>query len=166
MTRLTFVLDEDQEATYVQALRVLRVLYGQDRPEWWCLAAMAVHFLEMYGDADDHVKKTLARRVIQRDEYTCGAPECLRRGGLEADHIRLRSRRGPSVEWNEGSLCAGHHRHIKHELGALTLYGKAPDDLWVKMGERIYHKDRLVRPQIDERMLNEDPWAVGRQQRA
>ncbi len=114
MTRLTFVLDEDQEATYEQALRVLRGLYGEDRPEWWCLAVMAAHFLEMYGNADDHVKRTLARRIVQRDEYTCGAPECLRRGGLEADHIELRSRRGPSVEWNEGSLCAGHHRHIKH----------------------------------------------------
>jgi len=160
MTRLTFVLDQDQEATYEQALRVLRGLYGQDRPEWWCLAAMAVHFLEMYGDADDQVKKTLARRVIQRDEYTCGAAECLRRGGLEADHIELRSRLGPSVEWNEGSLCAGHHRHIKHELGALTLYGKAPDDLWVRMGERLYHKDRLVRPDLDERILDDDPWTV------
>jgi hypothetical protein len=68
------------------------------------------------------------------------------------------------VEWNEGSLCAGHHRHIKHELGALTLYGKAPDDLWVKMGERLYNKDRLVRPQIDERMIDEDPWSVSREQ--
>ncbi len=160
MTRLTFVLDEDQQATYEQALRVLRGLYGQDRPEWWCLAVMARHFLEMYGHADDHVKKTLARRVIQRDEYTCGAPECLRRGGLEADHIELRSRRGPSVEWNEGSLCGGHHRHIKHELGALTLYGKAPDDLWVKMGERLYHKDRLVQPELYESVLDEDPWAI------
>ncbi len=152
------------EATYEQALRVLRGLYGQDRPEWWCLAAMAAHFLEMYGDADDHVKKTLARRVIQRDEYTCGAPECLRRGGLEADHIELRSRLGPSVEWNEGSLCGPHHRHIKHELGALTLYGKAPDDLWMKMGERLYHKDRLVQPEIPEfggAVLDEDPWNEG-----
>ena len=166
MASLTFVLDEDQEATYEQALRVLRGLYGEDRAEWWCLVAMAVHFLEMYGDADEHVTKTLARRVIQRDEYTCCAPECLRRGGLEADHIKLRSRMGPSVESNESSLCGPHHRHIKHEMGALALYGTAPDDLWVKMGERLYHKDRLVRPELDERMLNEDPWTVSRQQRA
>ena len=162
LVRLTFVLDEDLQATYEQALCVLRGLYGQDRPEWWCLAVMAAHFLEVYGGADDHVKRSLARRVIQRDEYTCGAPECLRRGGLEADHIELRSRRSPSVAWNEASLCGAHHRHIKHELGALTLYGKAPGDLWVRMGERLYHKDRLVRPCLDERILDGDPWAVSR----
>jgi hypothetical protein len=158
MVRMTFVLDEEQEATYEQALRVLRGLHGEDRPEWWCLAVMARHFLETYADADEQVQKTLARRVVQRDEYTCAAAECLRRGGLEADHIELKSRMGPTVEWNEASMCGPHHRHIKHELGALALYGKAPDDLWVKMGERLYHKDRLVQPELDDTILDEDPW--------
>ncbi len=160
MARVTFVLDEEQVATYEQALRVLRGLYGEDRPEWWCVAVMARHFLETYADADEHMKKSLARRVIQRDEYTCAAAECLRRGGLEADHIKLKSRMGPSEESNESSLCGPHHRHIKHEMGALTLYGKAPDDLWVKMGERLYHKDRVVQPELDEKILDEDPWGV------
>jgi len=141
-------------------LRVLRGLYGEDRPEWWCVAVMARHFLETYGDADEHVKMTLARHVVQRDEYTCAAAECLRRGGLEADHIELRSQGGPTTLDNMTGLCGPHHRHIKHELGALALYGKAPDDLWVKMGERLYHKDRLVRPDLDERILDDDPWAV------
>jgi hypothetical protein len=161
MTRVTFVLDEEQEATYEQALRVLRGLYGDDRPEWWCLAVMARHFLEMYGDADEHVKKTLARHVVQRDEYTCAAAECLRRGGLEADHIELLSQGGPTTLDNMTALCGPHHRHIKHEMGALTLYGKAPDDLWVKMGERLYHKDRLVQPEFDDKVLDEDSWDEG-----
>ena len=119
---------------------------------------MPRHFLETYGDADSRVTNTLARRVVKRDEYTCAAAECLRRGGLEADHIGLKSRMRPTVEWNETSLCGPHHRPIKHELGALTLYGKAPDDLWVKMGERLYHKDRLIEPRFDVSLLDHDPW--------
>jgi len=34
------------------------------------------------------------------------------------------------------------------------------------MGERLYHKDRLVQPELNERMLDADPWAVSREQRA
>jgi hypothetical protein len=81
-----------QKVGYEATVEALRHRYGPDRPEWWCMEVMARHFLEMYAGAGDEVKRTIARQVIQRDVYTCGAPECLMRGGLEADHIKLRPR--------------------------------------------------------------------------
>ena len=72
-----------QRACYDMAVGMLRYRYGLERPEWWCLAVMARHFLDVYADADDQVRRTLARQVIQRDNYTCSASECLMRGGLE-----------------------------------------------------------------------------------
>ncbi len=122
---------------------------------------MARHFLEMYAGADDGLKRTLARRVIQRDGYTCGAPECLKRGGLEADHIKLRSRGGPTIMNNMTTLCVAHHRYHKHVLGSLVLSGEAPDALTVKMGSRLYHKDELLYPKFDEAELDSDPWKIG-----
>ena len=61
---------------------------------------------------------------------------------------------------NETTLCAPHHKVIKHELGSLVLFGEAPDRLTVRMGERVYRKDRLTQIEVGELELNIDPWAV------
>ncbi len=153
-----------QKVGYEATVEALRCRYGPDRPEWWCLEVMARHFLEMYAGADDEVKRTIARQVIQRDAYTCGAPECLMRGGLEADHIKLLSRGGPTTLNNMTALCVAHHRYHKHVLGSLVLSAEAPgapDALTVKMGSRLYQKDELLYPKFDEAELDKDPWKIG-----
>ena len=150
-----------QKVGYEATVEALKHRYGPDRPEWWCLEVMARHFLEMYAGADDEVKRTIARQVIQRDGYTCSAPECLMRGGLEADHIKLLSRGGPTTLKNMTALCVAHHRYLKHVLGSLVLSGEAPDALRVEMGSRLYQKDELLYPKFDEAELDNDPWKIG-----
>ncbi|MCI0574060.1 MAG: HNH endonuclease [Myxococcaceae bacterium] len=161
MVTLRLAMTPDEEATYEAALDGLREAYGSERPEWFYLAVMAKHFLDMHADADDRVKRTLSRKVIRRDNYTCAVPECLQRGGLEADHIRLRSRGGADTMENLTSLCAADHRYGKHTVGRLRLHGRAPHDLIVRMGSRVYRKDTLISPPLDEGALAEDPWAGG-----
>ncbi|HET6373799.1 MAG TPA: HNH endonuclease signature motif containing protein, partial [Candidatus Polarisedimenticolia bacterium] len=141
--RIEFVLDSEQDLAYRQAGAGLRGLYGGERPEWWCLAVMARHFIDTYGGSD--ASKGIYRRVIERDNYTCTAPECLQRGGLEADHIRLRSHQGPTTLENMTTLCAADHRYMKHQAGTLVLIGEAPRGITVRMGERVYRNDRLIR---------------------
>jgi hypothetical protein len=158
--RIRFVLDAEQQACYEQTLAALRASYGQDRPEWWCLAVMAQHFLNLYADFNRGERHTVARRVLERDNYTCAAPECLQRGGLECDHAISRAHGGKDALWNLSALCAAEHRHTKHTVGSLVLYGEAPDSLMVRMGGRVYRKDRIVSPKFDAADLDADPWAT------
>jgi hypothetical protein len=160
--RIRIVFDAEQWTCYEQAVSALRANYGADRPEWWCLAVMARHFLDMYEQIHETKRGNLARRVFERDNFTCAAPECLQRGGLECDHILMRSRGGPDAPWNRASLCHAEHRFSKHVAGTLVLYGEAPDHLTIRMGSRVYRNDRLVSPAFDEKELDVDPWAGSR----
>jgi hypothetical protein len=142
---------------------------GLDRPEWWGLAVMAQYFLNCYRHEDTlaspaRLRGMFHRRIIARDNYTCRAPECLQRGGLEADHVVLRSRGGPTTNDNMVSLCAADHRFMKHTAGTLSLWGEAPDRVSVKMGSRAYLNDHLIEPAVDEAVFEEDPWRASTQQ--
>ncbi len=158
MVAIGLVLEEGEEATYEAALEALKGSTGRDRPEWYWLGVIVKHFQDIYADADEGLKRTTARKVIARDNYTCTAPECLERGGLEADHIILRSHGGPGYLDNLTSLCGAHHRQIKHTVGSLKLRGAAPDHLTIEMGKRVYRKDRMISPAFHERILDENPW--------
>ena len=52
------------------------------------------------------------------------------------------------------------HRFTKHIAGTLVLYGEAPGNITVSMGSTTYRNDGLVHSRFDERVLDEDPWAV------
>jgi hypothetical protein len=157
--RIWIAFDAEQRACYEQALSALRANFGADRPEWWCLAVMARHFLDVYEQIHERRRADLVRKVLERDNYTCAAPECLQRGRLEVDHVRARARGGSDAEWNLRGLCVADHRFTKHVAGTLVLYGEAPDGLTIRMGQRVYRGDRLVSPAFDERDLDMDPWA-------
>ncbi len=157
--RIQLPLDSSQQVVYRQALDSLRAAYGAGRPEWWYLGALARHFLDTWQHVDDDVRRTIARKVIQRDNYTCAAPECLQRGGLEADHIDPRSNGGGDEGWNQVSECHRDHHILRHGIGSLRLWGRAPDGLYVTAGSRVYRKDRLIRPVFHDAQLDAGPWA-------
>lgn len=124
-------MSPEDEACCLDALARTRRLYGESQPEWWCLELMARYFLETYGRLDDPAlparhRPSLARQVIERDNYTCAAPECLQRGGLHADHIRLRSQNGPTVMSNMVTLCKADHLHLKHRRRTLIPAARLP----------------------------------------
>ncbi len=163
MVRIRLPFDEEQRAVFEQTSAMLRAAYGPERPEWWCLAVMARHFMDCYEHADrDHVsvslRRAIWRRVIERDGFTCLAAECRMRSRLESDHIVLRSQGGSLETWNQVPMCAAHHRTMKHGVGSLGIRGVAPDDLWVTMGERVYRNDAIVVPAFGEATLDENPW--------
>jgi hypothetical protein len=170
MARIRLRFDDVQYVAYRQAVGALRRRFGEQRPEWWYLAVMARHFIDEHATSDDRARASLGRKVIRRDNYTCAACECLERGGLEADHIWFRSAGGPDAECNEVSACAAHHRHIKHELGALRLSGQAPDRLIVRMGKGddavSYRNDRRLGVRVTDDEMLDDPWVVGEQRAA
>ena len=162
--RVVFYLDSESRAAYEQTLRMLRTVAGADKPEWYCLAAMAQHFLNCYASAEseavpEKLRRMMHRRVIERDAWTCHVPECLLRGRLEADHMTLRSQGGPTTMSNLVSLCAMVHRFTKHEARSVSLSGEAPARVFVRVGRRLYLNDRLVSPAFDSSVLDEDPWA-------
>ena len=128
---------------------------------------MAKYFLNCYGDEDKlsssaRLRRMFHRLVIERDNYTCRAPECLQRGGLEADHMQLRSVGGQTTHENMVSLCAADHRFMKHTAGTLALSGEAPDRviarMGARMGSRLYMNDHLIEPAFEEACLDENPW--------
>ncbi len=126
---------------------------------------MARHFLDCYAEEDklavpERLRRMMHRRVIERDSYTCGAPECLQRGSLESDHMRERSLGGSLGVENQKPLCSLEHQVSKHRARTLKLYGTAPDDVTIRMGRRIYRNDTILFPAFDERVLDEDPWRL------
>jgi len=164
-SRIEFLLDDEQRACYEATLARMREFSGLDRPEWWGLAAMARHFLNCYGEEDRlsspaRLRRMFHRRVIERDNYTCRAPVCLQRGGLEADHMELRSQGGSTTMENMVSLCAADHRFMKHQARALALSGMAPDHVKATVGGRAYFNEKLITPTVNEELLDEDPWAA------
>jgi len=157
-----FLLDPEQLACYEATLERLRDIGGRDCPEWWGLAVMARHFLNCYGNEDRlaspaRLRRMFHRIVIERDNYTCRAPECMQRGGLEADHMQLRSVGGQTTHENMVSLCAADHRFMKHTARTLALSGEAPDRVTVRMGSRAYLNDHLIEPAFDEARLTKIP---------
>jgi hypothetical protein len=129
---------------------------------------MARYFLNCYDEEDRlassaRLRRMFHRRIIERDNYTCRAPECLQRGGLEADHMQLRSVGGQTTHENMVSLCAADHRFMKHSAGTLVLSGQAPDRATVRMGSRVYVNDHLIEPAFEEACLDEDSWTTPRE---
>lgn len=72
-------------------------------------------------------RRTLARRVLERDGGLCLVPGCTRAAD-HAHHVWQRARGGPDEPWNLASLCAPHHLVAIHG-GFLRVRGRAPHAL-------------------------------------
>jgi len=99
------------------------------------------HFLDVYRA--EHKALCGRHPTQERDGFICCFPGFWKRV-TESDHIKLKSQGGSDDLWNRICLCAMHHRIAKH-LGLARIWGKAPDDVWFQMGNRIWNEERLVR---------------------
>jgi hypothetical protein len=90
-----------------------------------CLAVMAGHFVEVWGDSAP--RTTRSRQVRDRDDGSCQVPGCSRRAA-HAHHVTFRSQGGGDELENQASLCAFHHLRCVHG-GFLRVTGRAPDAL-------------------------------------
>jgi hypothetical protein len=92
--------------------------------------AFLVKYFEMeYGDE------------IRRG-HQCAVPGCSKRGE-HRHHIVYRSRGGGDEAGNIIWLCAAHHLAGEHG-GRLKIRGRAPDDVYILMGERLWKGDEMV----------------------
>ncbi|MBS1109267.1 MAG: endonuclease [Anaeromyxobacteraceae bacterium] len=97
-----------------------------------CLSRMCDHFVEAWEGIRER-RRTLQRRVIERDQGFCQVPGCSR-SAVHAHHVVWRSRGGGDEPENLVSLCAGHHLHGIHR-GYIRVSGRAPDALVWELGE-------------------------------
>jgi hypothetical protein len=97
-----------------------------------CLVALYAHFVDVWKPLLVH-RRTLQRRVLERDGYRCQVHGCSRTAS-HAHHIELRSQGGTDEMSNLISLCVAHHLRGIHK-GRLRVTGKAPDQLvWTLEG--------------------------------
>jgi len=76
-----------------------------------------------------HLKVARNYAILKRDRFRCQVPGCRCRRNLEVHHIIWRSKGGCDEHWNLITLCKVHHSYILHELMALKIEGKSPDNL-------------------------------------
>jgi hypothetical protein len=108
------------------AVRAARKAAGRWLSLSECVERLADHFLETYaGRAKE--RKTLSRKVRERDRNRCLVPGCSR-PSAHAHHTRFRSAGGPTEMWNLGGICPPHHLHGIH-YGYIKVTGRAPDGL-------------------------------------
>jgi hypothetical protein len=91
-----------------------------------CLARIAQHFVDVWERALP-VRRTLQRKVLERDGFLCQVPVCSRAAD-HAHHIQYRSRGGTDDLSNQTSMCAVHHLQGVH-MGRIRVSGSAPDRL-------------------------------------
>jgi hypothetical protein len=91
-----------------------------------CFLWAVLHFLESH-QPESAQRRTIHRRVLERDGWRCQVPGCSR-AATHAHHIILRSQGGTDEEWNLISLCAVHHLRGIHG-GYIRVSGRAPDGL-------------------------------------
>jgi hypothetical protein len=91
-----------------------------------CLARIAQHFVDVWERALP-VRRTLPRKVLERDGFLCQVPGCSRAAD-HAHHIQYRSRGGSDELSNQTSMCSVHHLQGVH-MGRIRVSGLAPDRL-------------------------------------
>jgi HNH endonuclease len=91
-----------------------------------CLVALYAHFIAVWKPLLAR-RRTLHRRVLERDGYRCQVPGCSRTAS-HAHHIELRSQGGKDEMSNLTSLCVAHHLRGVHK-GRIRVAGNAPDQL-------------------------------------
>jgi hypothetical protein len=98
-----------------------------------CLAVLAKHFIDTWAGVENP-KRTVSRRVRERDGHRCQVPGCSRRA-THAHHVSFRSHGGSDDPENLVGVCAFHHLRCIH-AGHLRVEGRAPDALtWFLGGE-------------------------------
>ena len=91
-----------------------------------CFLWAVLHFIESHAP-DVAERRTLQKRILERDGFCCKFPGCSR-AAAHVHHILLRSQGGTDDEWNLVSLCAVHHLRGVHG-GYIRISGRAPDEL-------------------------------------
>lgn len=108
------------------ALGAARLGAGRPVRDGECLGIVARHFVDTWRPLLRE-RRTLARRVLERDGGRCLVPGCTRAAD-HAHHVWQRARGGPDEPWNLASLCAPHHLVAIHG-GFLRVRGRAPHGL-------------------------------------
>ncbi|GAO05000.1 HNH endonuclease signature motif containing protein [Anaeromyxobacter sp. PSR-1] len=108
------------------ALGAARLAAGRRVRDGECLGIIARHFIDTWKPLL-RGRRTLARRVLERDGGRCLVPGCTRAAD-HAHHVWQRARGGPDEPWNLASLCLPHHLVAIHG-GFLRVRGRAPHGL-------------------------------------
>lgn len=95
------------------------------------LVRVAQHFIETWKDATPR-RKTVSRRVLERDLGWCQVPGCSRPAD-DSHHIAFRSAGGSDDPANQTGACKPHHLHGIHR-GYVRVRGRAPDALTWELG--------------------------------
>jgi len=130
--RVSFVAEPEVARLWREALAQCREIHGRSLADWQC----ADRFLDSFfaeWERKDPYGAVLAHKVIARDGYGCSVPACRSRRGLQAHHVRWRSRGGKDEMGNEATLCHRHHAQGVHE-GWIEVTGEAPGNLHWRMG--------------------------------
>jgi hypothetical protein len=108
------------------ALGAARLSAGRPVRDGECLGIVARHFIDSWKPLLRE-RRTLSRRVLERDGGLCLVPGCTRAAD-HAHHVWQRARGGPDEAWNLASICMPHHLVTIHG-GFLRVRGRAPHAL-------------------------------------
>jgi hypothetical protein len=121
----------------IRAVRKLLKTMSQGRCVWF----LVEYFRNVY---EEEAKALMGKHpALERDAMHCAFVGCSSRK-VEGHHPKYRSAGGKDVPENLTGACPGHHRAGEH-AGWVTIWGRAPDGIFIQAGWRIWHNDKLVR---------------------
>jgi hypothetical protein len=109
-------------------IRAVKALLGTE-DEGVALTFLVEYYREQYGED-------------AQKSRPCAVAGCSRRG-VHKHHIVYRSHGGGDEPENIVWLCLAHHLAGEHG-GRLRIQGRAPDEVYVLVGDRIWKNDVLV----------------------
>jgi hypothetical protein len=136
--RIAFTLDPDLLEEFRRAIAVLRGMYGDAQPVWWCLECLLLHVRLGWAPEDaDFRRRTAQIEILERDGFECSSPVCTARRELTVHHIVFRSAGGDDEPENLVTLCAACHLHGVHDRGSVRVQRTRSGELdWTLGGVR------------------------------
>jgi len=121
----------------IRAVRKLLSTMDEGKCVWF--------LVEYYRNVYEQEAKALMGRhaALARDAGHCAFPDCGSRKP-EGHHMEYQSRGGSDDPSNIESACGGHHRAGEH-AGRLTIWGIAPNGVYIQAGRNIWNNDRRIR---------------------
>jgi hypothetical protein len=120
------------------AVRMARLYAGRGKrpPQWVGFFAFLEQAVRTWDDPRAHTRHA-AERTYRKAGFTCMAPGCTRRCGLEQHHILYGNGQRIHEPWNLICLCRGHHQLGQH-AGFAAFSGRAPLEVLCRLGRPEY----------------------------
>jgi hypothetical protein len=120
---------------YLDAIEAMRIVYGDNKPAWWCQEVMMLHVRLDWARHEPFCRRHAKNYdILERDGFRCTTPGCTSRAGLHGHHVDYSPDGRVDDPWNITCMCSACHLVGLHRKGFIRVRGRAPHRLLWDLG--------------------------------